>query len=57
MSINSVFGSAATSDIGQLVQRLVTAADKDKDGTLSSSAFWRPRSSPMICHCMMDGAC
>jgi hypothetical protein len=39
MSINTVSGPAGPNDIGQLVQRLVSAADRNKDGNLSSSEF------------------
>jgi hypothetical protein len=39
MSINTVSGSAGANDIGQLVQRLVTASDKNKDRNLSMGEF------------------
>jgi hypothetical protein len=39
MSISTISGSDGKSDIGQLVRRLVTAADSNQDGDLSMSEF------------------
>jgi hypothetical protein len=39
MSMNPLSSSTSTADIGQLVQRLITVADRNNDGQLSTSEF------------------
>jgi hypothetical protein len=39
MSMNPLSSSTSTADIGQLVQRLITVADRNQDGQLSTSEF------------------
>jgi len=39
MSMNPLSSNMSTADVGQLVQRLITVADQNKDGQLSTSEF------------------